>query len=238
MSDTELLLNKLRNAIHGYKGEVAIAFSGGLDSTVIAKIVGEEATPVLYTVGVKGCKDFAAAESAAKILGLPLNIVEITEADIREAVPLLAQAIANDSRVIISYELPLWFVCKTCKERLVFSGQGADELFGGYSKYGKLEGKELADELRTDAQGLKEKGIALDRSIAEKFGKDLVTPFLDDGVFFFALSLPLERKISDDANKLILRDAARMLGLGEIAERKKRAAQYGSGIAKAMRQIE
>jgi asparagine synthase (glutamine-hydrolysing) len=235
MRDDEQLLNKLRNAIHGHKGKVAIAFSGGLDSSVIAKIASEEATPMLYTVGLKGCKDFAAAESAARLLSLPLKLIEVTERDILEGVPLLAQVIANDNRLIISYELPLWFVCKNCPERTVLTGQGADELFGGYAKYGKLKGKELTDELKTDAADLKENGIALDKAIAAKFGKELVTIFLDNDVFSFASALPLERKISDNTNKLVLRDVARLLGLGEIADRKKRAAQYGSGIAKALR---
>jgi asparagine synthase (glutamine-hydrolysing) len=237
MNDAEQLLNKLRNAVHTYHGKIAIAFSGGLDSSVIAKLAGEEATPILYTVGLKGCKDFVSSESAARLLNLPLKLIEVTEKDIAEAAPLLAQVIANDNRLIISYELPLWFVCKNCAEKIVFSGQGADELFGGYAKYGKLKGKEMESEMKTDAQDLKENGVALDRAIAAKFGKTLIIPFLNNDVFDFASALPLERKISDNANKLILRDVARLLGLEDIAGRKKRAAQYGSGIAKALRKI-
>lgn len=237
MTDTELLLNKLRNAIHPYKGRIAVAFSGGLDSSVIAKIASEEAKVTLYTVGLKGCKDFAASETASVFLGLPLKLIEITEKDVAEAAPLLAQVIANDNRLIVSYELPLWFVCKNCTERTVFSGQGADELFGGYAKYKKLNGTELIEELKTDAQDLKENGITLDKAIAAKFGKELVTPFLDNDVFSFASALPLERKISDGANKILLREVARLLDLEDIAARKKRAAQYGSGVAKALRKI-
>jgi len=235
MKDAEQLLNKLRNAIHPLTGRVAIAFSGGLDSSVIAKIASEEAEPMLYTVGLKGCKDFEAAESAARLLGLPLKLIEVTEAEVRAAAPLLAQAIANDNRVIVSYELPLWFVCKNCTEKIVLSGQGADELFGGYAKYRKLSGKELDEEMKKDARELKERGISFDRAIAAKFGKTLVTPFLDNDVFEFASALPLERKISGTTNKIILRDVARLLGLEDIADRKKRAAQYGSGIAKALK---
>lgn len=234
MRDDEFLLNKLRNAIHPLKGRVAVAFSGGLDSSVIAKIASEEATPILYTVGLKGCKDFEAAQTAAKMLGLSLKLIEVTEAEVRSAAPLLAQVIANDNRVIVSYELPLWFVCKNCKEQTVLTGQGADELFGGYAKYQKLNGKELDDEMKKDAKELNERGIAFDRAIAAKFGKTLVLPFLDNNVFDFALGLPLDRKICVE-NKVILRDVARLLGLEDIAERKKRAAQYGSGIAKALK---
>jgi len=233
--DVESLLNKLRNAIHPFRGKIAIAFSGGLDSSVIAKIASEEATPILYTVGLKGCKDFEAAESAARLLNLSLRKIEVTEAEVRSAAPLLAQVIANDNKIIVSYELPLWFVCKNCQERTVLTGQGADELFGGYAKYGKISGKELDDEMKKDAQELKERGSAFDRAIAAKFGKELVIPFLDSNVFEFALYLPLKEKISDGTNKILLRDVADLLGLGDIAKRKKRAAQYGSGIAKALR---
>lgn len=237
MNDAELLLERLRNAIHPHHGKIAVAFSGGLDSSVIAKIASEEATVTLYTAGLAGCKDFDSAQSAAKMLGLPLRTVELSEKEVLKNVPLLAQVIANDNTLIVSYELPLWFVCKRCLEQVVLTGQGADELFGGYAKYGKLKGQGLENEMKTDAEDLKNNGISLDRAVAKKFGKTLITPFLDNPIFDFALSLPLERKISDSRNKIILRDVARLLGLEGIAARKKRAAQYGSGVAKTLRKV-
>jgi asparagine synthase (glutamine-hydrolysing) len=231
---SDVLLGKLRNATNA-TGKVAVAFSGGLDSSVIAKIASENANVTLYTAGLRGCKDFGAAESAAKIIGLPLKLIELSKDEVKEAVPQLSQVISNDNRLIVSYLLPLWFVCKNCAETIVFSGQGADELFAGYAKYRNMEKERLECELRKDAEELRSKGIGLDRAIARHLNKRLITPFLSDDVFTFALALPLERKINIDGNKLVLRDVARLLGLGEIAERKKRAAQYGSGTAKAMR---
>jgi len=234
MKEAKILLNKLRKALR-VKGKVAIAFSGGLDSSVIAKVASESACPVLYTVGLRGCKDFDAAVKAADILGLPLKLIEIKEKDVLEAVPLLAQVIANDSKLIISYELPLWFVCKNCKENVVVSGQGADELFGGYAKYQKLKAEELLAKLKIDSEAVKNEGVVLERAIARHFGKGLLTPYLDNDIFSFALTLPLEEKINGGERKIILREVARLLGLGEISQRKKRAAQYGSGIAKILR---
>lgn len=235
MNDAELLLNKLRNAIHPHKGKIAIAFSGGLDSSVLAKIASEESKVRLYTAGLARCRDFEAAKSAARILRLPLRMIELSERDILENAPQLAQVIANDNKLILSYELPLWFVCKNCQEKTVMSGQGADELFGGYAKYQKMTGRELEAAMKKDAEELRSRGIELDRAVAGKFGKELVTPFLSEGVFSFVSGLPLERKVERGRRKIILRDVAELLGLGELAERKKRAAQYGSGIARVLK---
>jgi asparagine synthase (glutamine-hydrolysing) len=50
-----------------------------------------------------------------------------------------------------------------------------------------------------------------------------------------SLDMPLEMLLRGDENKAILRDVGRALGLGPIADRKKKAAQYGSGIMNAMK---
>ncbi|MEM5804747.1 MAG: asparagine synthase C-terminal domain-containing protein [Candidatus Aenigmatarchaeota archaeon] len=231
MSDATELLGLLTNAIAGTKERnIAIAFSGGLDSAVIAKIASERMRATLYTAGATGCKDFAAAESAAKMLGLPLRKIEPSEAEVAEASQELAKTIRTDNLLILSYTLPLWFVCRSCSETAVVSGQGADELFGGYAKYQRSA--DAAGEMRRDLEKLASGG--LEQKIASHFGKKLILPFLDRAVIRFSTALPLERKISGGRNKIILREAAEMLDLGLIAQRPKKAAQYGSGIAKVL----
>ena len=166
------------------------------------------------------------------MLGVQLKKIELTEAEVAEASRELAQAIRNDNRLVISYTLPLWFVCKNCSESAVLSGQGADELFAGYAKYNNCTNLEAT--LKDDAMRLRDKGILVDRAVAAKFGKELITPYLDSAVFDFALKLSIGRKIADGKNKIILREVAELMGLEEIAQRPKKAAQYGSGISKVL----
>lgn len=218
--------------------EAAVAFSGGLDSSLIAMLAAKCTNVALYTVGVKGAHDTLAAQSAAKLLGLNLVQVEIDKKAIEEAVPDIIRTINSDNPVEISYEAPLYFAAKFAKEHLILSGQGADELFGGYAKYTEIPRDDLAQVLSMDAWHVQNEGVLSDRKIAGRFEKELRAPFLGESVVSAALSIPAGEKIKGGVRKAVLRDAARHLGLPEeIAGRGKKAAQYGSGIMNIIKKL-
>lgn len=210
----------------------AIAFSGGLDSGILAYIF-KDCAPSLYTVGVEDSKDFENAKSAANALGMPLKLIEINEFDILEGILFLKRIEPDINAVEISFELPLYFVCSNADERTVYTGQGSDELFGGYHKY--LENRKL---MKEDLKKLLEKTRPREIKISTLLGKELVTPYLDSKIMEFAANLPMEMKIRNGVRKWVLREAARILGVPEeIANREKKAAQYGSGIWKMMKKM-
>jgi asparagine synthase (glutamine-hydrolysing) len=60
---------------------------------------------------------------------------------------------------------------------------------------------------------------------------------LSNELIDYALKIPPSLKLSEIENKLILRNLARDLGLEEVANRKKRAAQYGSNFHKALEKL-
>jgi diphthine-ammonia ligase len=67
---------------------------------------------------------------------------------------------------------------------------------------------------------------------------ELRLPFLDLTLVKYALRLPSHMKLNQDKDKIILRLAAKELGLKhEFADRKKRAAQYGSRFDKAIERL-
>ncbi len=212
--------------------EAALAFSGGLDSGVIAYLM-KDCNVKLYTVGIEGSKDVENAEEAASTLGLELQIIDINEYDILEGILFLKRIEPSIGALEVSFELPLYFVCSYADERDVYTGQGSDELFGGYAKY--LENPEIMVE---DFNKLMAKTKPREMKIATLLGKDLHTPYLDDRIIEFARNIPKELKIKDGIRKYILREAARYLGVPkEIVEREKKAAQYGSGIWKLMKNM-
>ena len=212
--------------------EAAVAFSGGLDSGVIAYLM-KDCDVKLYTVGIEGSKDVKNAEEAASTLGLELQIIDINEYDILEGILFLKRIEPSISALEVSFELPLYFVCSYADERDVYTGQGSDELFGGYAKY--LENPELMVE---DFNKLMAKTKPREMKIATLLGKDLHTPYLDNRIVEFARNIPKELKIKDGVRKYILREAARYVGVPrEIVEREKKAAQYGSGIWKLMKNM-
>ena len=207
----------------------ALAFSGGLDSSVIAYLM-KDLTPTLYTVGSKNSRDVKNAVEVSKVLGLTVEIIEFTESDILEGVKFLKKIDESMSPVEISFELPLYFVLKKSKEKVVYCGQGADELFGGYKKY--IENPEKMSE---DIHKLLMIGIKRETSIAKRLDKTIIYPYLDPRILGLSKNIPIECKIQGNVRKWVLRRAAEIVGVPQIIiKREKKAAQYGSGIWKAL----
>ncbi len=226
-----ILAELLRDSIQ-CKGEIVLAFSGGLDSGILAYLL-KDCNVKLYTAGVQGSKDLENAKEAAKILSLPLQIIDLNEYDILEGILFLKRIEPSIGAVEVSFELPLYFVCSYADEQDIYTGQGSDELFGGYAKY--LDNPALMTE---DLNKLLAKTKPRENKIATLLGKNLHTPYLSDRVIEFARNIPLELKIKNGVRKYILREAAAYLGVPEsIVEREKKAAQYGSGIWKLMKKM-
>ena len=228
--------------------ELGVIFSGGLDSSYLALLLKEisENIPLkvkLYAVGAEGSKDVEAAIYASKFLNMDLEICEVTEELVREALPQVVKAIGDDNLMKVGVGLTTYFATKMVADdgiKVAFSGQGADELFGGYKRYLKsfVEGT-LNYDLRVDMSNMYHVNLERDDSCSMLNGVELRLPFLDKTLVELVLNIPDNKKIvsmHDDMRKSILRKLAFEEGLDyEIAYRPKKAAQYGTGIDKILR---
>jgi asparagine synthase (glutamine-hydrolysing) len=232
----DLLLGALDGAVQDKIStrRTGVLFSGGIDSSVVAALVARHSEPTLYTVGVEGAHDLMVAKSTAEGLGLDWVGVVVGEKEIREAIQGMVP-IFGTSPLTLSFEMPLYLVLGVAGEDLLFCGQGADELFAGYSRYRSMDETTMRSAMAHDIEALIGHGMGVEKKAAGVFGKTLVHPFLDPEVLRVSLDMPLEMLLRGDENKAILRDVGRALGLGPIADRKKKAAQYGSGIMNAMK---
>lgn len=227
----------VRTAVEGL--DVAVAFSGGVDSSLIALLSARHAGSVrLYVAGTYGSHDVAAAEKTAEGLGMDLTVIPMDEASVMGSLRSQIEVVGPSSPLTLSFEIPLWHVLDGCAEKHVLTGQGADELFVGYRKYAGASRAELADRRIADLTRLREETIPHEDSLASYFDKDAVRPYLSDGVSGILESLPLEEiDPFSDASKPLMREVARILGLGDAAGRPKKAAQYGSGAMDIIRSI-
>ncbi|MDR3075168.1 MAG: asparagine synthase [Candidatus Methanoplasma sp.] len=235
----EALDRAIREAVSGK--EVAVAFSGGLDSGTVAAITkkyADEAT--LYTVGSEGSHDVTESERSAKELGMPWVCIKITEGDIEEGLAEMIGITGTADIVTLSFELPLFFVCRNCGEDEIIGGQGADELFAGYSKYIGLDGDELGEKMREDMDKLRNITLPHEKKVSEHFGKKILYPFLDDSAVMAAayananMPAPTGDPLS---RKRAVRDIAEAMGYEGIASMEKKAAQYGSGVMPMIKKI-
>jgi asparagine synthase (glutamine-hydrolysing) len=221
--------------------EVASAFSGGLDSTVLTAAALKKYGPAIaiapVVVGLPGATDLKAAAASAEELGLGLELEEviISPEDVLKAVPKIFGLTGSKEPVVISFTIPLYFVLTNKGPREVLVGHGGDELFGGYSRYLKIKPAQLQDHLDKDLALAKER-VDADRRMAISLGRELVTPMLGTPFIETVRALPPELKVSGDERKVALRKMARALGLSEaLVGQKKTAAQYGSGVMKVLK---
>ena len=112
--------------------EVGIAFSGGMDSGLVAALAKKYARSVTcYTCGTDDSFDVAAGKELAEKLELPWVHCRISEEAIENDIRELIQATKVSDPFTISYELQLFTVCRGAGESIILTGQGSDEYFGG-----------------------------------------------------------------------------------------------------------
>ncbi|MFB0557912.1 MAG: asparagine synthase-related protein [Candidatus Bathyarchaeia archaeon] len=227
---------------------VALGFSGGIDSSLLAHYLDEVGVIVgLICVGMEDSTDFGAAELSADSLGLPIRLKSFTLEDVEEDLDTVLWSIEEPDPMKVGVALPLHWAARSAAEsgnRVFFTGNGSDELFGGYHRYAKEYsriGEGVGEIMFNDIADSHEVNFARDQKICSDEGLELRLPFADMNVIEFGLSLPLELKLPSDhrsPRKLILRTLARKLGLPkEITSKRKKAVQYSTGVHKALRRL-
>jgi asparagine synthase (glutamine-hydrolysing) len=227
---------------------VSIAFSGGLDSSIIASIAGKCVKNVLLiSVGLDGSKDLDNAERISGEIGLPFRAEAYTINDVEEVLPKVLWLIEEANALKAAICIPeFWLAEKSFRMgyKAMFSGQGSDELFAGYRKYLKsyAESLKAAEEnLYYDALRLHEASLEPEEKICTFHNVEVRFPYADYDLASFALSLPVTLKISssnDPLRKRILRKLAEHIGLPlEVYLKPKKAIQYGTGVSQALRKI-
>lgn len=213
--------------------EGIVALSGGVDSTLIARLAQRECV----AVGLKGSHDLRQAQHAADTLGLTLTAVTITPAGIEDALPAVIRAIPKKDPLNTGIALTQFFIARYAGEqgyRRIITGQGADELFGGYQRY--LETATLGRDLERDIAGLDQQA-ARDQAVAALHGTYLSMPYLDCRVVRAARAIPPEEKVQGGFRKIPLRKVAERHIPAEFAWYEKKAMQYGSGVWKEFQRL-
>lgn len=211
-------------------GEYSLAYSGGLDSSILAFLSGNRAHH--FTVGSKDSKDFRNTKTGKEVLGIHTQEIHVEDIDLSKYILLLREIDPKINRRDIGYELVLAVLLDNVPDNSLMTGQGADELFYGYHRL--KENPELSNEWHINK--LIRETLPREKAIADYFGKNLVTPYLDSGIEQVLHSVTRDEHFSGETNKAILRCAAAYLGVPEnLFTVRKTAAQYGSGIMKKLK---
>ncbi|MBD3165473.1 asparagine synthase (glutamine-hydrolyzing) [bacterium] len=137
---TEEFRSRLREAVkRRMMADVPLGayLSGGIDSTVIVRLLKEMKTDELHTFSIgfeqQGFNEFGYATLVAQQFGIPHKQVNMTSEGYFNGLPELIRV--KDTPLSVPNEVPLRFLSRILKSRMtvVLSGEGADELLGGYT---------------------------------------------------------------------------------------------------------
>jgi asparagine synthase (glutamine-hydrolysing) len=210
-----------------------VALSGGVDSSLVAALAGRECV----VVGTADSHDLARAQKVARAIGIVCNPVEVSRQQVTLALTHVVRQIPALTPLTAAIATTLYFVAEYARSAgysRILSGQGADELFGGYARY--LRSADLARDLENDFVSLILQ-IGRDQAVARMFGTCFSFPYLDLRVVSIARTIPAGEKVAGGIRKRPLRIVAERYLPQPEAWYEKKAMQYGSGIWRMIRTL-
>lgn len=225
--------------------KVVIAFSGGVDSSVLAKICKDLGKTVnLVTIGFANSHDIVFSQSISKLLGLSSRHIafELEEVEFLNDCEYVMSKLDCDKLSHIENCIAFYKISKIMKDNdlgsTFLTANGFDELFCGYDRYRSIyyQGENgllsfMKEKIENELHMMKEISMIIHLLDIQSF-----QPFLADSFVNYAMNIPFEFKIKgpdDMLRKHIIREIALRIGVPtESALHPKKAIQYGTRIHK------
>ena len=230
----DALDSSVKNSVSNYR-EIPIAFSGGIDSSILTYLVSKYIEPILFCFGFENSYDVKNAKKNAELLNLKLNVIYLDKLDLKKYLKKTTDILETENRMALDLNTPFVILSEELQKRNyknIVLGQGSDELFAGYNRHKKAN--DLEEDLFQDIKNIDETNLKYNSKVFNYFGVDMNCPFLEKEVVELAIKISPELKIKNGVNKYILREAFRKYLPAEIINQNKKALQYGSGIHKAL----
>ncbi|MEA3508818.1 MAG: asparagine synthase B [Synergistota bacterium] len=222
---------------------LGVFLSGGLDSSIIAALAARDISPLhSFSTGTRESGDLEAAERVADFLGTEHHECILNEEDISDALPMIIYHLESFDQDLVRTAVPCYFTSGIAAQhvKVILTGEGADELFAGYTYYADIESPHtLQRELRRSLESLH--NINLQRVDRMTMAQSLEgrVPFLDTALITLAQEIPPELKRAGDppVEKWILRKSFEGILPDDIIWRKKEQFDEGSGVIGLLRNL-
>ena len=224
--------------------KIGIAFSGGVDSTLISKICSDMGFDVtLLTIGFSESHDILFAKHVNEFLKYQHHVLEIDPDTFPNVSLKINQKIKTDNLSWNENCIAFHYVSKLANSLdldTVITANGIDELFCGYNAYREAfsGGESQINELMLAKLDNELKMMKAVNLITSEFGVKILQPLLSPKFIEYAKTVPMSEKIHDSEDlyrKHIIRKLASQVGVPELScTKRKKALQYGSKIHKAL----
>ena len=226
------LYNVLEESCNSCKSNL-ISLSGGLDSTIIAYFLKQKKPKSIAIIADDFVStDLTYCQMVSKQMQLPLSIYNVKTTTILEAIEETIKILGNFNDIEIRNNVVMYLAIKWAKEKgeqSIITGDGADELFAGYSFLINKPENQLEDEIK--------RVCSIMHFPTQKIGKALgiriESPFLEDKMVELASLIPADLKVKNEKEKRygkwILRKTFEKHIPLQIVWRDKSPMQEGSG---------
>ena len=219
----ELLTEAVRKRMMSER-EVGCLLSGGLDSSLISSLVAsmcEDPKKLkTFSIGMEGSPDLDYAQKVAEHIGSDHHRIQLTQQEFLDAIETVIYNIESYDTTTVRASVGNYLVSKYIREntevKVVFNGDGADEVCMGYVY--NVNAPSPEDFYSENQRLLREiylfDVLRSDRSISSN-GLEARTPFLDKDFTQFYMSIPPKMKMfgSDKPEKYLLRKSFDGTGL-------------------------
>lgn len=236
----ETLYDSVKKRVMNTEKPMACLLSGGLDSSLIATLVNKARKELgymepleTYSIGLEGGEDLKYAQIMADFLGSKHTTILVKEDVFLSAIPEVVKVIESRDTTTVRASVGNYLVAKYIREnseaKVVFNGDGADEVCGGYLYMKRAPNRiEFDKECRRLVQDIHYfDALRSDRCISGN-GLEARTPFLDRAFVELYLSIPIELRFTQ-CEKGLLRESFEGYMPKEILWRKKEA--FSDGVS-------
>ena len=181
---------------------IACLLSGGLDSSLIAALVNNFYNQYnlpnkleTYSIGLQNSEDLKYARIVADYLGTNHTEIVVTEQEMFDAIPEVIRAIESYDTTTVRASIGNYllgkYIAANSQAKVIFNGDGSDELFGGYLYMNKCpDDIEFDKETRRLLQDIHLFDVLRSDKSISSHGLEPRTPFLDRSFVNFILSIP------------------------------------------------
>jgi asparagine synthase (glutamine-hydrolysing) len=217
-----LMYESIFKRIQNTDQSIAFFLSGGLDSSIIAAVAAKISHPhkiETYSIGTseEDSPDLIAAQKVADYIGSNHHVISFSPETLFDKIETTVRAIESYDCTTVRASVPMYalseYISKHTNHKVILSGEGADELFGGYLYFHHAPNVNefQAETIRLCRDVHMYDVLRADRCTAAH-GLELRVPFFDKTFVDYVLSIdPVWKIIPENGGmeKMILREAFR-----------------------------